>query len=164
MAKRLRTRGVFLALAAGATLLGACVRPAPPPPPPAASCAASAPNSVTSEVRRLANGARASAGLAPLSWSSDLACMADEWSRHMASTGNFAHRNLGAELERRSWSTLGENILRGSASLTAHQMHTAWMNSPGHRANILSGAFSSIGVGTAIGADGRLYATQNFGG
>jgi uncharacterized protein YkwD len=43
-------------------------------------------------------------------------------------------------------------------------MEVAWMNSPNHRANILSGAYSAAGVGIAIGADGQVWVAVDFGG
>jgi len=47
--------------------------------------------------------------------------------------------------------------------MSADAMHTAWMNSPDHRANILSGAYSSLGIGLAY-ANGQVWATEDFGG
>ena len=37
-----------------------------------------------------------------------------------------------------------------------------WVNSPGHRENLLESAYTEIGVGIAIGEDRSIYATQNF--
>jgi len=45
---------------------------------------------------------------------------------------------------------------------TARDVMNAWMNSPGHRNNILSPSFTEIGVGLAKGPNGRLYWTQMF--
>jgi uncharacterized protein YkwD len=47
--------------------------------------------------------------------------------------------------------------------MSGADMHNAWMNSPDHRANILSGAYSSVGIGLAY-ANGQVWATENFGG
>ncbi len=135
----------------------------PPAPPAAPTCG---PTALTSAVYNLTNAARAAAGKGALSWNGQLACLATGWSQHMAATGVFAHSNLSATLNSPPYSgynTLGENILRGPASLSAQQMHNAWMNSPGHRANILSGAYNSIGIGVAY-TGSTVYATQNFGG
>jgi uncharacterized protein YkwD len=63
-----------------------------------------------------------------------------------------------------SWNTsfaLGENIAYGYS--TAADVVRAWMNSPGHRANILSPNFREIGVAVGVDAFGRLFFTQNFG-
>ena len=56
---------------------------------------------------------------------------------------------------------LGENVAVGYP--TAEAVMAGWMNSPGHRANILNCAARAMGVGVATGADGRLYWTQVFG-
>ena len=63
--------------------------------------------------------------------------------------------------------TTGENIYKypmakGQRKL-AKKLVDGWMNSPGHRANILHGAFRYIGVGVRE-AGGYIWATQNFGG
>jgi uncharacterized protein YkwD len=82
--------------------------------------------------------------------------------------GNFVARIINARYvrPRTAWS-LAENIAWGSGSLgTPGQIVRAWMNSPGHRANILNGRFRDIGVGIALGApaggvrDGATYTTD----
>jgi uncharacterized protein YkwD len=57
---------------------------------------------------------------------------------------------------------VGENIAWGQR--TAAQVIGAWMNSPGHRANILNCTAKTIGVGVARKSNGTLYWTQLFGG
>jgi uncharacterized protein YkwD len=54
----------------------------------------------------------------------------------------------------------GENIAMGQDS--AEQVMNDWMNSQGHRENILNPNFKKIGVGIHKGADGRLYWAQMF--
>ena len=44
----------------------------------------------------------------------------------------------------------------------ANEIVEGWMNSPGHRKNILTSDFDKLGVGVSIGNDGAVYATQNF--
>ena len=46
--------------------------------------------------------------------------------------------------------------------MTAENIFTAWMNSPGHKANILNINFNKIGVGVAFSVTGKVYATQEF--
>jgi len=63
-----------------------------------------------------------------------------------------------------SW-RVGENIAYGSGSRsTPRSIGRAWMNSPGHRANILSDSFGSIGIGiasgTPVGTAGATYTTD----
>ena len=57
-----------------------------------------------------------------------------------------------------SWA--GENIAMGQR--TPADVVRAWMNSPGHRENILKSQFNNLGVGVAMGANGRLYWSQSF--
>ncbi|BAU87675.1 allergen V5/tpx-1 family protein [Streptomyces laurentii] len=57
------------------------------------------------------------------------------------------------------WSTYGENIAKGQA--TAAEVMEGWMNSPGHRANILNCDFREIGIG--LHTSGGPYWTQVFG-
>jgi len=59
-----------------------------------------------------------------------------------------------------SWRAWGENIAAGQR--TPEIVVDAWMNSPGHRANILSPNFSKIGVGYVTNSSGRPYWTQIF--
>lgn len=59
-----------------------------------------------------------------------------------------------------SFSAAGENIAFGQR--TPEEVMNAWMNSPGHRANILSRVYSDIGVGLAKDSAGRCYWTQMF--
>ena len=56
----------------------------------------------------------------------------------------------------------GENIAKGYPSPEA--VMKAWMNSPGHRRNILNCDFEALGVGVIRGSNGRLFWTQDFGG
>lgn len=71
-------------------------------------------------------------------------------SRDMLRRGYFAHGNTGARLKRHGyrWRTYGENIGYNSSP---SRMHRAWMNSPGHRKNIVNRRFREIGVGAVNG-------------
>jgi uncharacterized protein YkwD len=116
------------------------------------------------EVFDLVNVDRAANGLPAVSWNPQLGGLAQGWSEHMGSTGQFEHSDLNATLRSPEFSAfrrLGENILVGSCNMTAAEIERAWMNSPGHRANIL-GDYNVIGVGVVC-AGGRLWATQSFG-
>ena len=118
-------------------------------------------DSYEARIVTLVNAERAKAGLRPLALSSCADRFAEEWSARMATTGTFAHRpDLGALLSSCSARGVGENIAYGNVS--ADEMMRMWMNSPGHRANILAPSFTHIGVGTARTATGRVYGTQNF--
>ncbi len=118
-------------------------------------------DSYEARIVTLVNTERAKAGLRPLAVSSCADRFAEDWSARMATTGSFAHRpDLGVLLSSCSASAVGENIVYGNVS--ADEMMRMWMNSPGHRANILTARFTHIGVGAARTASGRVYGTQNF--
>ena len=105
------------------------------------------------------NDTRTQLGLRALAIDDTLVGKAQAWAEHMARAGSISHSQLsdGAGSD---WSVLGENV--GMASSTA-QMHTMFMNSPAHRANIVSGKYNRIGTGGAA-AGGRLYVVQVFAG
>lgn len=117
-------------------------------------------------VLALVNTVRATAGCQPLQNDKKLAELASDFSSDMAARGFFDHtdpddddpwdraaqagvKNLG-----------GENIARGQA--TAQEVMDSWMNSEGHRANILNCDFKKIGVGAVFGEGGPWW-TQDFG-
>ena len=133
---------------------------------PATSAATTVPDKITQELFARLNAERQARGLATLKWDGSLANMAADWSRHMASTGNFAHRDLGgaASLPGISkFSALGENIawVEGYPN-EAYQLHIGWMHSEGHRSNMLQPGFDSVGISVTC-SGGRAWATQNFG-
>ena len=61
----------------------------------------------------------------------------------------------------RNWTAVGENVAYGYDSETA--VLTGWMNSPGHRANILNPAYTHVGSASAVGGSGTRYWSQDFG-
>ncbi|WP_042225033.1 CAP domain-containing protein [Oceanobacillus manasiensis] len=104
------------------------------------------------EVVELTNQERAKQGLSPLKIDTELSKVAREKSRDMASNGYFAHNSpsYGSPFDMMkqfgiSYSTAGENIAKGQR--TPQEVVNAWMNSEGHRANIMNGNFTHIGVG-----------------
>ena len=116
----------------------------------------------------LTNGARADEGRPALICDADLAAVARAHSADMCAREYFAHTNLDDEspgdrvsnagLSHRG---IGENIAAGNAAASA--THTQWMNSSGHRRNILSADYTRIGVGYANCPNGyRHYWTQVF--
>jgi hypothetical protein len=85
----------------------------------------------------------------------------------MAETGHFSHtgRDGSTPFSRMAaagyrGTMMGENIARGFTSPAA--VMNAWMNSPGHRANILNDGFTDLGVGIAGTGSGMCW-VQNFG-
>lgn len=121
---------------------------------------------IEKEVARLVNEERAKEGLAPLTLDSKLSDVARAHSKDMAKNTFFDHTNLRGEspFDRMhnagiTYRTAGENIAAGQVS--AEEVMISWMNSPGHRANILNPDYKYIGVGYYKG-NGRPYWTQCF--
>ncbi|MFH8803762.1 CAP domain-containing protein [Streptomyces sp. NPDC017936] len=118
------------------------------------------------EVLKLVNEERAKVGCSALSANSALADLAQEFSEDMAARGFFDHTDPdGAtpwdRATKAGVSGLGgENIARGQ--MDAASVMEAWMNSPGHRANILNCDFTTLGVGVHFGQGGPWW-TQDFG-
>ena len=116
------------------------------------------------EVVRLVNEHRTAAGLKPLRENWELSRVARFKSQDMRDNRYFSHtspvygspftmiRNFGI-----SYRSAGENIAMGQR--TPEAVVSAWMNSAGHRANIMNAAFTEIGVGYV--ASGH-YWTQMF--
>lgn len=110
----------------------------------------------------LVNGERAAVGLPPLAWRDDVAAIAEGWSAYMASTGDFRHNDAYfSEATRQAIGseTRGENV---STAGSIDSSHTNLMNSPPHRANILSPEYTHIGIGAVQDASGRWWVTQGF--
>lgn len=116
------------------------------------------------EVVRLVNEIRAERGLKELTYNWELSRVARYKSQDMKDNKYFSHtspvygtpfqmmKNFGI-----TYRSAGENIARGQRS--PQEVVNAWMNSSGHRANILSTSFTQIGVGYV--ANGN-YWTQMF--
>jgi uncharacterized protein YkwD len=100
----------------------------------------------------LTNAQRTAQGLSPLSSNTLLQQAAQGHGNDMAVNDYFSHTGLnGSTPSSRvnatgyAWSALGENIAAGYT--TPEAVVTGWMNSSGHRANILNSNFQQIGVG-----------------
>jgi len=138
------------------------------------------PGSSTGEEQKvfeLVNDEREAAGVNPLEWCNGLYELAKAHSNDMCDRGFFNHINPDGEdpMDRARlghagsytftpivpdpYTRIAENIAQSFS--TAEQVMQAWMRSPGHRAQILNGANTHIGVGQCAGC-GRHW-TQNFG-
>lgn len=117
---------------------------APPPPPP---------SGFAEQVVALVNAERATAGCNPLTIQPQLNQAALAHSEDMALNDFFSHTGSnGSSVTDRmeaagytNWTAAGENIAAGQT--TPAEVMNSWMNSPGHRANILNCDFADIGVG-----------------
>jgi uncharacterized YkwD family protein/spore coat assembly protein SafA len=123
--------------------------------------------SFESEVIRLINKERTSRGLPALTANWQLSRVARYKSQDMIDKNYFAHQSptYGSPFDMMEafglrFSAAAENIAYGQR--TAQEVVNAWMNSPGHRSNILSRSYSQTGVGCAKKANGTLYWTQMF--
>lgn len=123
--------------------------------------------SIEQQVVDLTNAERQKNGLPPLKHNWQLSRVARYKSEDMATNNYFSHTSptYGSPFDMMrnfniKFSTAGENIAYGQR--TAQEVVIGWMNSPGHRANILNSSFTEIGVGYATNANGRPYWTQMF--
>lgn len=119
------------------------------------------------EVVRLTNVQRSKAGLPALTQNWELSRVARYKSQDMINKNYFSHQSptYGSPFNMMEtfgirFSAAGENIAYGQR--TPAEVVNAWMNSPGHRANILSPSYTQIGVGLAKKSNGTPYWTQMF--
>lgn len=134
----------------------------------------SAGTSVTKEVFDLVNAERKKKGLSPYTYNSILENSAEDYAVHMEDDTCFSHTACGSTLKERMHESgyyqpksqrsckcslsysYGENIARGQT--TAEKVMRDWMNSPSHKAAILSKKFKEIGIGKS-----GNYWVQHFG-
>jgi uncharacterized YkwD family protein/spore coat assembly protein SafA len=123
--------------------------------------------SIEQQVVNLVNAERAKAGLKPLKADWELARVARFKSEDMRDNRYFDHNSpiYGTPFQMMksfgiNYRSAGENIAAGQT--TAESVMQAWMNSPGHKKNILSPSFTHIGVGYAKGGSYGHYWTQQF--
>jgi len=142
-------------------------QPQPEPTPQPPSSPGYALSAYEAEVVRLVNAERARYGLKPLEVDFQLAKVARLKSEDMRDKGYFSHTSptYGSPFQMMrefgiTYRTAGENIAAGHR--TPAQAMQGWMNSPGHRANILNANFTHIGVGYAEGGSYGHYWTQMF--
>ena len=124
-------------------------------------------SSFQNQVLTLVNQQRAANGLKALSMDSALTKTATLKSQDMAKLGYFDHTSptYGSPFDMMkqfgiTYRAAGENIAMGQTS--PQQVMQDWMNSPGHRANILNSSFTKLGVGIAQNSSGQYYWTQQF--
>ncbi|MFM7068482.1 MAG: CAP domain-containing protein [Actinomycetes bacterium] len=113
------------------------------------------------QVFNLVNKSRAAAGLRPLRANTTLDMKADNWAQKLRSACKIWHSKL-SDGAPSNWVILGENVGEG-ASISV--VPKAYMDSPGHRANILDRRFTQIGTGAVWGNCGgyrRVFTVQVF--
>lgn len=113
-------------------------------------------------VADLVNKERANRGLKPLQHRADIKNVAEKKAQDLINSNYFSHNspNYGSPFDMLkafgvSYRSAAENIAKGQT--TPEQVMNSWMNSPGHRNNILNGDFDAIGVGFYHGAWVQLF-------
>ncbi|MEG1142431.1 MAG: CAP domain-containing protein, partial [Clostridia bacterium] len=142
-------------------------KPSIPPTPPTGGSNMTNVDAMVQQVLDLVNQERAKQGLSSLTLDVTLQKSAMAKSKDMAINNYFDHNsptygsvsnmlnNFGIK-----WRANGENIAKGQTS--AAQVMNSWMNSSGHRANILKSGFTHIGIGIYKNANGQILWTQQF--
>jgi uncharacterized protein YkwD len=119
----------------------------------------------------LINQKRAEFGLQPIVWSDEVAKIARLHSENMAKYNFFSHTGIDGKMVNNradllgitKWTAMGENIAynRGYQKPLECAVEK-WMESPGHRENLLNDRWKESAIGIAVTADGTYYFTQVF--
>lgn len=124
-------------------------------------------SSYQQQVLDLVNAERAKRGISALTLDSSLSSVATKKSQDMIDKNYFDHTSptYGSPFDMMkqfgiSYRTAGENIAKGQK--TPQEVVAAWMNSEGHRKNILNPNFTNLGVGIAKDSNKTTYWTQMF--
>lgn len=114
----------------------------------------------------LLNQDRAKNGLAALKANSQLTALARAYGKDMISRGFFSHYNPEGQspFDRMnqagiSYKSAGENL---AVNTSVSAAETAFMNSSGHRANILNSGYTEVGIGVVRASNGQVYVVQEF--
>ncbi len=121
------------------------------------------------EIMGLVNDARIAEGMLPVVHNQTLEDQATQYACEMITYDFFAHDNpvTGSDLASRArefnyrYLVIGENLAAGQP--TAQRAFRDWMDSPGHRANILDARFTELGIGIRTGGSFGTYWVQEFG-
>lgn len=137
------------------------------PAKPSASTASANQSSYEQQVVNLVNKERAAAGLPALTVNATLSKVAEAKAADMRDNHYFDHQSptYGSPFDMMrqfgvSYTSAGENIAKGQR--TPEEVMNGWMNSPGHRANILNSNYTQIGVGYVTDSNGTGYWVQEF--
>ena len=114
-------------------------------------------SSEQAQVADLVNQTRAQYGRSYLRDNLQLDIKAQAWAEHLASANTLAHSNLPDGISYQ-WRSLAENVGYGGS---IPQVHRAYLNSPGHRANILDPRWNYMGTGVAWRGN-RVFTVQVF--
>jgi uncharacterized YkwD family protein len=138
-----------------------------PAPTPVQASTDSGFSSYQQDVLNIVNKERTSRGLSALKLSSEVSKVASTKSQDMVNKGYFDHNSptYGSPFDMMnqfgiSYRSAAENIAMGQRN--PQEVMNGWMNSDGHRKNILNSSFTGMGIGIAKDSNGRLYWTQMF--
>ncbi|QOX65875.1 serine protease [Anoxybacterium hadale] len=119
------------------------------------------------QVVDLVNKERAAAGLSALKVNTKLASVAETKAEDLRDKNYFSHTSptYGSPFDMMkqfgiTYTAAGENIAKGQKTPSA--VMNGWMNSEGHRANILNSSYTEIGVGYVTDSNGNTYWVQMF--
>ena len=122
-------------------------------------------NTAESILLNAANRDRTAAGLQPLQWDAALAAAARQHAQRMVQMNTLSHQFPGeppmqdrARQAGARFSLIAENVAEGP---NVPGLHTQWMNSPPHRANLLDPVLNAVGI-AVIQSGGMLFAVQDF--
>jgi uncharacterized protein YkwD len=115
------------------------------------------------EIIRLVNVERSKAGVAPLTENTSLDNGSRGWSSHLSTSSTFQH---DPNLDWHVGENIAQNYWLGARTTATARQHAAemmdqWMNSSGHRQNILRESYHQLGVGVALSGN-LTYGTQRF--
>lgn len=140
---------------------------AAPVKPTTTAPAANSLGAYENQVVTLVNQERAKAGLAPLKINTKLAGVAERKAEDLRDKNYFAHNSptYGSPFDMMkqfgiTYTSAGENIAKGQKTPT--EVMNGWMNSPGHKANIMNANYTEIGVGYVTDSNGTTYWVQHF--
>jgi uncharacterized protein YkwD len=142
------------------------VTPVPPVTPPTPPTPIDSIEQIKQKLLQFHNQNRAAKNLPPLKRIAELDRSAQLHNDYMARNGRLTHDEPGRSLGQRvkeqgyNWNYVGENIAMGQR--TPEEVMESWMNSSGHKANILNPNFNDIGFGVSQ-ANNTWWWTVNFG-
>ncbi|HZJ04145.1 MAG TPA: CAP domain-containing protein [Nocardioidaceae bacterium] len=111
-------------------------------------------------VQRWVNHMRENRGLRALRGTRCAKNAAARWSVHLAESERFYHQSMRVVLDRCDATYAGETLARGAVG--ARRLVRMWMDSPSHRAILLSAKANRIGVGATVDADGCWVVVADF--
>jgi uncharacterized protein YkwD len=118
-------------------------------------------SSYETQVKERTNTKRVERDLVAVKHQSCIDGYAEKQAKWMASHGKLKHQDLGTILDACDLTGVSENIAYGYSS--GNKVVSAWMKSPGHRANLLSKKMRYIGVGAVQDSDDTWWVSQVFG-